>query len=94
MGAELLSWGCLLYSLWGLTVTWLPHQHYFTEEISLSMTKQGCMSSIFYFYNAFSLSFFIFILPLFSHFVDPQLENQDLTNVDTCGNKVYPEFPI
>ena len=36
----------------------------------------------------------LFLLLLIFHFVDPQLENQDLTNVDTQGNKVYPEFPI
>ena len=38
--------------------------------------------------------FHILLIGITFLFIDPQLENQDMTNIDTHGNKVYPEFPI
>ena len=32
--------------------------------------------------------------PFSFYLTDPQLENQDLSNIDGQGNKIYPEFPI
>ena len=73
-----------------------PKPHWWEASALTTTPVLNCTPLFFAIFNFVIILYLLYILfgGLLFLFVDPQFENQDLSNVDTHGNKVYPEFPI